>query len=264
MSDALYVLTRTAGRPQFFARARESVRALDWPRVVHVVHTDDPRDSYVDGDIVVRAECHSPNTGTAPYNLYNNTLLKIVPKNAWVAFLDDDDEYASADVFSRILDGADHGTIHTGMAYRGVWSDGEGKTWNATPHAKQKQYQTECVVMRGDIAKKASWWGYKGGDHYYTRQLVKRYPTQWHDVLIAQAQAGKGSGKRVDIDGEEKRGSLNASQDVWFKHFVKQKKGRQVGKLEKLPYREAEILERHGYGRVTYKGIEICDYTGAA
>lgn len=55
--DTLYILTRSSGRAEFFRRCRESVKALTYPGpVVHIVHTDDPRDRYVEGDIIVRGE----------------------------------------------------------------------------------------------------------------------------------------------------------------------------------------------------------------
>lgn len=252
MSERLYILSRTSGRPKFFARMRESVRALTWPNVVHIVHTDDPRDTYVEGDIVVYGEAYPPHMGAATYNLYNNRLLNAIPGQGWVAFIDDDDEYAAPDVFERLLVNGDKGRIHTGQVAR--WGD---KVWNTDSKVTHRQFQTECFCAWSTIAKKGEWWSGKGGDHHYTRQLVKQARPQWHEVLIARAQEGKGSGKRVDVGGAEPDldNALPAAKEVDFKLFISKDLRRREGQFTKLRYSEARKLEREGFGRVTYKGV---------
>ena len=254
--DRLYVLTRTGGRPEFFARMQESVRALTGFDVVHIVHTDDPRDTYVQGDIVVQGECYPPTIGTAPYNLYNNRLIKAIPRTVpgWVAFIDDDDYYVSPDVFERLLDGASRDTMHTGAV--GRWSD---HVWNTEEDKGKRRFQTECFVIWSTLAGRAKWWGNKGGDHYYTFGLTRTIPTQWHDVRIANAQEGKGSGARVDIGGAvmDKSESYRSDEIVSFKFFVNMKSRREIGVIRKLPYSEAYDMEQAGYGRVTYRGVNV-------
>jgi len=257
MDNVLYVLTRTSGRPTFYARMRESVRALTWPHgVVHVVHSDDPRDTYAaDCDMLVKGECHGPYMGSGYYNLYNNRLLAVVPKDCWVAFIDDDDEYAAPDVFERLIDVDEPGKMHTGQVAR--WGD---KIWNTDPHADKRQFQTECFAVRGTVAKKAQWWSEKSGDHYYTRQLLRQVSTRWHEVLIAQAQEGKGNGKRVDVGGEERDldNALRPNDKVWVKMHAGDKRRKRAGGLVQLRYCEAREIEREGYGQVTYKGVTVC------
>src|SRR5690606_12338522 len=51
----LYVLTRTSKRPRYFAALRANLAAQGVP-FVHVVHSDEPTDAYVAGDIVVRGD----------------------------------------------------------------------------------------------------------------------------------------------------------------------------------------------------------------
>ena len=108
MAETLYILTRTSGRPSMFGVCRASVKALAWPGpVVHIVHTDDPRDTYVEGDIIVRGETYGPSFGPGFYNLYMNRLLKAVPTKApgWVHFLDDDDRYLEPDSMNWLAGG---------------------------------------------------------------------------------------------------------------------------------------------------------------
>lgn len=78
--------------------------------------------------------------------------------------------------------------------------------------------------------------------------------------MIARAQKGKGSGRRVDADGNPPDYSSAYAPDeiVNCKMFVSYGGKRQAGKLMEMPYRDALVMERYEHGRVTYKGVEIC------
>jgi hypothetical protein len=254
LNETLYILTRTSGRPKFFARCRETIKALAWPGpVVHIVHTDDPRDTYVDGDIIVKGETYGPSFGTGFYNLYNNRLLKAIPAvEGWVHFMDDDDEYVAADSMNWLA-GENRGAVHVCKTRRaGVCKSGEifPAQWK-----KQTSFQTECFAIWSSIAKKFDWWGNKGGDHQYTRKITRRHPIIWHDLIATQAQSGKGNGHRFDADGEpvNKRGCMPADTKVYFKMFATIKRMKQT-QLINMDLYEAEILENRELGRITFKG----------
>ena len=256
MPETLYILTRTSGRPAFFKRMRETVKALAWPGpVVHIVHTDDPRDTYVEGDIIVKGETYGPSFGSGFYNLYNNRLLKAIPNApGWVHFIDDDDEYLGADVMN-FLAGANRTALHVCKTRRlGVAKHAEifPQLW-----LKQKTFQTECFSLWSDIAKKHKWWGEKGGDHNYTQKITHATPIIWHDVLATQAQTGKGHGECKDADGNINHGSVgNPNAMVYFKMFATVKGMKQAQLLER-PAFEAEILQRNKLGRITFKGTTV-------
>lgn len=249
--DALYILTRSSGRAEFFRRCRESVKALAYPGpIVHIVHVDDPRDAYVEGDIIVQGEAHGPNMGSAPYNLYQNRLLAAIPpEDGWVHFIDDDDYYVGSDVFDWLV-GADPGKMHVVKVER--W-DGIvfPKNWK-----KQRSFQTECFVARRALAKTAKWWSDKGGDHHYSKKLVQRASLEWHDIKVVAAQEGKGHGRRVDVGGVEPdyHGSIADDEIVSVKMFS----GSRGGRLVERPYAEALEIERAGQGRVTFRGVTVC------
>ena len=244
--DTLYVLTRTSGRPGFFRACRETVKALTGFNVVHIVHCDDPiSEQYVECDILVRGEAHAKNVGSAPYNLYCNRLLKAIPGAGWVHFMDDDDKYSSSDCLQRILDGADKGKIHVGKVER--WNN---KLFPASWGA-QKSFQTECIVMDAEIAKRGKWWGNKSGDHFYTRQLTRLYECEWHDVKIAEMQECKGHGKLIDLGRKVMRVDLPDNQMVWCKFAGS------PSKLMQMPYSEAKKHVASGAARITYRGTEV-------
>lgn len=202
--DTLFILTRTSSRPHFFSYLKESIEKLTWPgKIVHIVHTDDPRDTYVTGDIIIRGESLLDVPVMYPlhpgqYNLYNNRLLDAIPEaDGWVHFIDDDDEYASPDVFERMLENADHNKVIVGHVRRGRGIIPPG--WGT-----QTSFQTEIPIMRVPIARSARWPVTTSGDHAYTGAIVKQYGCQWvDDVLIATTREGKGRGKRNDRIGTE-------------------------------------------------------------
>ena len=107
MTDILpvYILIRTSKRPVFFSQMMETIKNQTYPNIITIVHTDDPADTYVSGDIIIRGERlkKSPQM-TAPYNLYNNTLLRSIPDGeGWYHFIDDDDLYAAPDVIEKLV-----------------------------------------------------------------------------------------------------------------------------------------------------------------
>jgi hypothetical protein len=252
----LYILTRTSGRPKFFANLRESIKALTYPeKIVHIVHSDDPRnESYVEGDIIIKGEAHGDYMGKGPYNLYNNTLLKAIPGDGWVHFIDDDDKYTGPDVFKTMLTGAQRNVIQIGRVKR--WGD----TIFPDKWGKQKSYQSECFLVWARYAKTAKWWSEKGGDHYYSKQLTRKLPVRWvENVIIAEAQTGKGHGRKVDIDGEiDLDNALPPDKKVWVKVVQRKPRTRfQIARLYQMTYREARVLERHDCGVITYRGVTI-------
>lgn len=255
--EPLYILTRTSGRPEFFRRCRESVKALNYPNVVHIVHTDDPRcESYIECDILIRGEAHGAYVGTAPYNLYNNRLLDAVPSGGWIHFIDDDDEYTCPEALDWVHDGMDKEAVNVCKAAR--WND---TIWPRN-WGKQMSFQTECFVLWSTLSKRAKWWGDKGGDHHYTKQLTRRANRTWNDYLVVRAQEGKGHGQLIDAGGVEMDydGAYPADREVLVK--LDRDRGRRAGaKLHKMPYHEARTLEKHGFGRVTYKGTEVICYS---
>jgi hypothetical protein len=139
----------------------------------------------------------------------------------------------------------------------------KAQRWNNTiwprKWKEQRSFQTECFVLHSTVAKRAKWWGDKGGDHNYTRQLTRSHPLKWRDVLCARAQEGKGHGKIIDAGGEEwDWDSLPMKQKVWVK-LHRDGLGRQYGKPIEMTFAEGRIFERHNIGRVTFKGVQVCD-----
>jgi hypothetical protein len=255
----LYILTRTSGRAEFFKACRKSIKALTGFNITHIVHSDDPRnEAYIECDILIRGEAHGSYMGTAPYNLYCNRLLdqvKLMPPG-WVHIIDDDDAYCNPEVFTKILEGADFKKHHICKSQRGP-NKVYPKAWK-----QQHTYQTECIIMPSNLAVKGRWWADKSGDHYYTRQITKLAPMEWHDVIICAAQVGKGHGALVDLDGKplDQSKFYPLEQDVYVKMHVDNKRKRGAS-LYNVAYAEALILEKHGFGRVTYKGTEVVQCT---
>jgi len=97
------VITRTSGRPNFFANCRKSV--LEQTRApFHLVICDDPLDTYAEGDKVIWMPIRAEDRGT---NLYFNRVAEHIPDaHPWVMFLDDDDQLqnsAAIEIIERCI-----------------------------------------------------------------------------------------------------------------------------------------------------------------
>jgi hypothetical protein len=189
----VYILIRTSGRPKFFKCLWKSIQQQTYSNIITITHSDNTRDKYVKGDIIIRSR-PEPHKGRGFYNLYNNVLLANIPKGqGWYVFVDDDDMYAAPNVIERFVKAAKTDYINVARADRG-----RGKVWPKTWRG-QKVFQTECFMLHTKYKKMAKWWAKQGGDHYYTKQITKKLPINWIDnLIVCKAQAGKGRGLRLD------------------------------------------------------------------
>lgn len=254
MTAPVYILIRTSGRPKFFACMMESIKNQTYKNIVTIVHSDDPRDKYVTGDIIINGTVYGPEYGDGTYNLYNNRLLKAIPKiPGWFHFIDDDDRYASSDVIERLVKNSKKDHINIARV----------KRWNKTVFPRhwrnQNSYQTECFFLHTDHRFKGKWWGNKGGDHNYSKQITKVLPKNWiEDLYICEAQEGKGHGRKLDKGGKiTERPHLKPETPISVlglrKHMTgNRKEWIKAGQIKILPYEIALKLERLGKAKITH------------
>lgn len=252
--DPVYILIRTSNRPLFFARMMETIKNQTYNNIVTIVHSDDPRDEYVAGDIIIKGVAFGPAYGDGTYNLYNNRLLKAIPDGpGWFHFIDDDDEYASPDAIEKFVKFSKRDHINVAHVRR----------WNNTVWPKhwgtQISYQTECFFLHTDHKHKAKWPGNRNGDHYYSKQLTKILPINWIDELTAcKAQSGKGNGKKLDKHGKinYKKIKLDKVGVIGLRRHKAGKKKHRVmqGEIKMMDYDKALELEKEGIVKVTHFG----------
>jgi hypothetical protein len=256
--EPVYILIRTSGRPKFFARMMESVKAQTYKNIITIVHTDDPRDEYVTGDIIIKGHAYSKDFGTGPYNLYMNRLLKAIPDGpGWYHFIDDDDEYYAPDVIEKLVKNAKRDHFNVGRVIR----------WNGIIRPKQhswetrsrRSFQTEIFFLHTDHKLKAKWWANTSGDHHYSKQLTTILPINWiEDLIICKAQEGKGHGRRLDAGGKLVQKKINQKR-VPVLGLVSSRNGDPKmriiqGQFRVMKREIAEKLERAGKVKITYPG----------
>lgn len=256
MIEPVYILIRTSNRPKFFARMMETIKEQTYKNIVTIVHTDDPRDEYVTGDIIIKGTAYPPSYGDGTYNLYNNLLLKSIPedKPGWYHFMDDDDEYASVSAIERLVQASKKDHINVARVERIMR---QGKVIFPRQWGKQKSYQTECFFLHTDHRLKAKWWGNKDGDHHYSKQLTKVLPINWIDnLLICRAQESKGHGRKLDKG--ESRAKINYPPDklVPVLALKDYKIGTQAnwlkfGEVKEIKYKQASEFEKNGIVKIT-------------
>jgi hypothetical protein len=172
----------------------ETVKNQTYSNIITIVHSDDKKDKYIEGDIIVRSK-RNPDLGRGHYNLYCNKLLGAIPNgNGWFHFIDDDDKYAAPDVIERLIENSKRNYMNVARSDRG-----NGKIWPKY-WRNQKSFQTECFFINTKWKTHGKWWNKRAGDHHYSKQLTKILPINWiEDLVICKAQAGKNRGKRNDI-----------------------------------------------------------------
>ncbi|RPI64781.1 MAG: glycosyltransferase family 2 protein [Planctomycetaceae bacterium] len=230
-----------------------SIASQTYPNIKTIVHSDDPRDEYVRGDVVINGAKYGPAYGNGTYNLYNNRLLKKIPDGpGWFHFIDDDDEYAAPDVIERLVESSLRDHVNVGRSQR----------WNNTIWPRhwgtQKSFQTECFFIHTDHKHKGKWWGNTGGDHHYSKQLTKVLPINWiDDLLICRAQEGKGHGRCLDAGGKSHRrkmapGSMVPVIGLTIYRAKRPKDTIRQGEIKRIPIELAEKLERDGKVKITH------------
>lgn len=253
MTDPVYILIRTSGRPRYFARMMETIKKQTYKNIVTIVHSDDPRDEYVTGDIIIKGTAYGPAFGNAPYNLYNNRLLKAIPDGpGWYHFIDDDDMYESDNVIEKFVNASKKDHINVARVIR----------WNETIWPKkwgeQKSYQTECFLLHTDHKAKAQWWAHLGGDHDYSRKLTKVLPINWIDnLIVCRAQEGKGHGKKLDEGGYHAQYNCHPDKKIPVIGILKCSSGSKEERIRSdelkwMRYETACRLEKSGHVKITH------------
>lgn len=256
MLDPVYILIRTSGRPEYFKKMMETIKKQTYKNIVTIVHSDDPRDQYVCGDIIINGTAYGPGYGNATYNLYNNRLLRAIPREnpGWYHFIDDDDEYFDENVIENLVKNSQRDCINVGHVIR----------WNNTIWPRnwkeQKSYQTECFFLHTDHRLKAKWWGHRGGDHNYSKQLTKILEINWIDnLIICRAQEGKGNGKKLDKGGAfvDYSNAIEKDEKIVCLGLLPHRKGKRnewivQGELKRIKYETAYRLEQNGIVKITH------------
>lgn len=239
----------------------ESVKIQTYKNIQTIVHSDDPRDKYVTGDVIIHGTAYTSEFGNGTYNLYNNRLLKAIPDvSGWYHFIDDDDEYASPDVIEKLVKYSKRDCINVGRVRR-IFNGKQltfPKDWGG-----QKSFQTEIFFLHTDHKDKAKWWGDKGGDHNYSKQFTKILKTNWiDDLIICKAQETKGNGRQLDEGGKNinYKNAFPPDQEVCVigllpNKFCQSKIERiRQGEIKRMPYGIAFKLEQE-------RRVKITNYT---
>ena len=188
------VITRTACRPRFFARCRQSV--LNQTRKAwHLITMDDARDDYPDGDEVIKV--FGMGSGGRVANLYFNKVLDKIPDaHPWVMFLDDDDQFIG------------HTALET--IENAVTSDDDLLLWQVQfPHGRLvpggafgQPPEPGNITGIGFCYHKKHWRDWPPvdfGDYMVISQLYMRLRPVWIDAVLTGMQGGPGMGLRLDL-----------------------------------------------------------------
>jgi hypothetical protein len=119
--------------------------------------------------------------------------------------------------------------------------------------------------MSTEYKAKAKWWGHRGGDHHYSKQLTKILPINWiDDILICKAQEGKGHGSKLDKGGIKVNyeNSYDKNKLVPVLCLQPYRSGNvrdhlKQGQIKHVRYNKACELEKQGVVKITYERTYI-------
>lgn len=193
MGDPVYILIRTSHRPKFFANMMASVKMQTYPNITTIVHSDDPEDAYVYGDIVLHGKHLGKEYGTFPANLYCNTLLDALPSDdGWHHYMDDDDVYMEPETVAKMVSLASPDCVNFMKNIRP--SGVVPKAWGSVRYTNG-----ESMFLHNRHRKLARWSGCRGGDNRYCSLLTDKLPIHWVDLVITRMQQSKGYGRQRDM-----------------------------------------------------------------
>ena len=163
MIDTAYILLRTSNRPKFFKVCMESIKAQDYPNIVTIVHTDDPKDDYVEGDIIIKGE-RDYQARSGFYNLYNARVIAFNQRSM-------NPYLVGSKIFEDIEDRWNRGCF--GREWDECNDNKSRKNWN------KNLGQGRAKVF--EVRRSYSDWFFM--DHFLTEEIVDKL-----DLYIYQAQ----------------------------------------------------------------------------
>lgn len=185
------VITRTAGRPKFFAECRRSVITQSLP-AYHLVGYDSPDDTYPVGDEVVFLDA-AIGRG---HNLYFNTLRHYVPQtHPWVIFIDDDDKFMRTDALAMIRQ-----AIRTEQDMI-LWrvDFGKGRVVPGTIGLPPVAGNISGIGFCYHIKNWVSWPGMPYGDFFVISRLYEKLNPVWLPEVLTGIQKEPGLGRKNDL-----------------------------------------------------------------
>lgn len=188
-----------------FQRLRDSIASQDYDGpIMHIIHTDEPTDDYVTGDMIVASpRLRKTNNMTAPQELYNLRLLQAVHEYnqpGFVTFMDDDDMYTNPHSLSTIAQEAQPGVMPiwkvqrekgriSPTAWRSDLTSNDGRIcWEASGF--HTNHLTTAINIGID--------GNDGADGRFWAAMSQHLQVKWIDKILTKPQVGKGHGRRKD------------------------------------------------------------------
>lgn len=187
------VITRTSSRPNYFRNCRFSILQQTCP-AWHLVVSDDPADTYPEGDDVVRLPIRSQGRGCNSY--FNWVRDKIPDAHPWVMFLDDDDFFLWDNALEILQEQCtDPNRL---LLWQVQFHD------RVVPGAEFGQPPAPGNISGiGFCYHKSHWVDWPGvafGDYMVISQLYMKLRPVWIDGTLTGLQTVPGHGSRRDLE----------------------------------------------------------------
>jgi len=208
-SPLINILVRTSGRPKFFEKCIESIKAQSYKNYkIHIAYDDKEDYKYIkksinlDDTILFCKKNVNNLNSNFPYNLYFNELYNNISKG-WILFLDDDNKLINQNALSII---SKHLNDNNSLV---IWKIKLFKKIIPLDSFKDKPrlYDIDSANFSFHSMYKGKyglWDGNKCADFRVAKLLYENLPqTKWVDEIIIESQRNNiygGKGVKDDLD----------------------------------------------------------------
>ncbi|MBT4111497.1 hypothetical protein HOE37_06580 [Candidatus Woesearchaeota archaeon] len=206
MKQKINILTRTAERPHYFKRVRDSLRSQTYTNIRHIVATDNYLSQrYVQDDTInfrgipdteiikVNREPRK-NFEHFPYNLYCNDL-KAKVEEGWIFYLDDDNVFIKDNALELMLDYVS--SEDDLLVFKVDWLKKAIPSHSFGKEITFCDCDTACFLFHSKHKDLVDWEGVKGGDFKFFKELSTHLDVVWLNQTLLNINVG--SGNREDI-----------------------------------------------------------------
>ena len=197
----LNILIRTSGRPNFFKKCIESIKAQNNSNYNIIVGSDDWNDGYVRKYNPVRLdqlEMDGRMLQTArhfPFNLYFNEMYKRC-KPGYIMFLDDDDCFNNTNAVQTILaNSSEDSAVFWRVNCNGRLIPSDD---NFGKHPVCKDFSSIGMSFHTKYISMLQWDDFKQGDYRIASRIYDIMPVRWIDEVLTKTQVEQHGGSRSD------------------------------------------------------------------
>jgi hypothetical protein len=206
LPDALNIIIRTSGRPNYFSNCIESIRKNSPDSILHIILDSEIDIEYVEhyakdlnyvyylvNKLEVSKICKNIKPRRENYtefipNYYFNIIKPYL--KGWCIIIDDDDEMVNNPNYAK-----SENVIYLHKTHIGRTEIPFNNKFGQEPEINN--ISTLCIVFHS--SNMLMWQPYKCGDFDFISDMYNSYKVEWKDFYVSRVQKGDNLGRKNDI-----------------------------------------------------------------